>query len=241
VLYVFANNSWPAIGKTQGLVDVSEPQIEETTADEQSRRKRLLPELVHTLMLALVIFLTARLLVLPYQVDGRSMAPNLEDRDRVLVNRAVYLHVDLDLLFGWIPGVEASDVAYYPFHSAERGDIVVLNPPQYSPEPFIKRAIGIAGDVIDIKGGFVFVNGVKLDEPYIDSAITDCGRSMYCDGFVVPEGSIFVLGDNRQHSFDSRSFGPVPLDNVIGKAWFSNWPVDRIGVIPHYNYGVSSP
>jgi signal peptidase I len=193
--------------------------------------------LINTFMLALVIFLTARLLVLPYQVDGRSMAPNLENRDRVLVNRAVYMHVELDTLFGWIPGIEASDAAYYPFHSAERGDIIVLNPPQYSPEPFIKRTIGVAGDVIDIRGGFVFVNGTQLDEPYIDGAITDCGRSLYCDGFVVPNGSVYVLGDNRQHSFDSRSFGPVPLDNVIGKAWFSNWPADRIGIIPHYNYG----
>jgi signal peptidase I len=196
---------------------------------------------INTFMLALVIFLTARLLVLPYQVDGRSMAPNLEDRDRVLVNRAVYMHLDLAKFLDWIPGVDTSDTAFYPFHSAERGDIVVLNPPQYSPEPFIKRTIGVAGDVIDIKDGFVYVNGWQLDEPYIDGAVTDCGRSLYCARFVVPDGTIFVLGDNRQHSFDSRSFGPVPLDNVIGKAWFANWPADRIGFIPDYDYGVTPP
>lgn len=205
------------------------------------RRKTLVAEVINTFMLALVIFLTARLLVLPYQVDGRSMAPNLENRDRVLVNRAVYMHLDLAMLFGWIPGVDASDTAYYPFHSAERGDIVVLNPPEYSPEPFIKRTIGVGGDVIDIRDGFVFVNGRQLVEPYIDGAVTDCGRSKYCSGFVVPEGTIFVLGDNRQHSFDSRAFGPVPLDNVIGKAWFANWPADRIGLIPHYDYGANGP
>lgn len=225
----------------QSLVDEREPQPQEAPGSTPSRRKTLLAELINTFMLALVIFLTARLLVLPYQVDGRSMAPNLEDHDRVLVNRAVYMHLDLARLLGWIPGVDASDTDYYPFHSPERGDIVVLNPPQYSPEPFIKRTIGVAGDVIDIKGGFVFVNGRQLDEPYIDGAITDCGRSMYCHGFVVPEGMIFVLGDNRQHSMDSRSFGPVPLENVIGKAWFANWPADRIGVIPQYDYSANRP
>jgi signal peptidase I len=187
-------------------------------------------------MMALILFLTARLLVLPYQVDGKSMSPSLEDRERVLVNRAVYMHMDLDRWLDWIPGVDASDTAFYPFHAPEPGDIVVINPPEYSPQPYIKRTIAVGGDVVDIHDGHVYVNGALLPEKYITGAITDCDHPIYCRSFTVPEGFIYVLGDNRQHSSDSREFGPVPLDNVIGKAWFANWPSDRIGVLPDYNY-----
>jgi signal peptidase I len=223
------------------VVEPIEQQDKTTEATESTQPASLWPELFKTVMMALIIFLTARLFVLPYQVDGRSMAPNLENRDRVLVNRAVYMHLNLDLLVGWIPGVDTDDTDYYPFHSPERGDIVVLHPPESSPEPYIKRTIAVAGDTVDIHDGLVFVNGEQLVEPYIQGAVTECDRSTYCDGYVVPPGTIYVLGDNRQHSYDSRSFGPVPLDNVIGKAWFSNWPADRIGLLPHYNYDTATP
>ena len=221
---------------TQTLPDETELAAQPIAEAVEPPERVFWQELTKTLLLALIIFLSARLLILPYQVDGRSMSPNLEDRDRVLVNRAVYMHLDLEMLLDWIPGVDASNTSYYPFHSPERGEIVVLNPPEYSPQPYIKRTIAVAGDIVDIRQGLVFVNGDQLLETYIDGAITDCGNPSFCTSFVVPDGMIYVLGDNRQHSLDSRSFGPVPLENVIGKAWFSNWPADRIGVIPHYGY-----
>jgi signal peptidase I len=223
---------------------VAEPHEHENQAApavSEFSRHSLWSELFKTVMMALIIFLTARLLILPYQVDGRSRAPNRENRDRVLVNRAVYMHLNLEALIGWIPGVDTSDTAYYPFHSPERGDIVVVYPPQYSSEPYIKRTIAVAGDVVDIHDGLVFVNGQLLAEPYIDGAITDCEQPTYCRGYVVPDGKIYVLGDNRQHSYDSRAFGPVSLGNVIGKAWFANWPADRFGPIPHYDYDDKNP
>ncbi len=198
----------------------------------------LFPEIMKTLLLAMIIFLTARLLLLPYQVDGRSMAPNLEDQERVLVNRAVYMHFDLDAWIGWIPGVDPGSGDFYPFHSPDRGDIVVLNPPEYSEEPFIKRTIAVAGDHVSVRDGQVFVDGIELDEPYLDEVFTTCDTPEYCEDFVVPDDMIFVMGDNREHSFDSRSFGPVPLENVIGQAWFSNWPSERFGRIPDYHLNV---
>ena len=102
-------------------VEPIEQQDETPQATDAAEKVSLWPELFKTLMMALIIFLTARLFVLPYQVDGRSMAPNLENRDRVLVNRAVYMHLNLDLLIVWIPGVDTDDTDYYPFHSPERG------------------------------------------------------------------------------------------------------------------------
>ena len=231
----FANDEMRS-GKPPKSLSPPESQPDVPAEDDHARRSHLAAELTKTLMMALIIFLSARLLILPYQVDGKSMAPNLEDRDRVLVNRAVYMHLNLKQLVDWIPGVEASDTEFYPFHSPEPGDIVVLNPPSSSEQPYIKRTIAVAGDTVDIQQGRVYVNGVLIDEPYIEGAITECVKEKYCHNFTVPAGTIFVLGDNRQHSSDSRYFGPVPLDNVIGKAWFSNWPADKIGPIPNYSY-----
>lgn len=207
-------------------------------ADPRARVSTLIGEIMRTLLFALIVFLSVRMLVLPYQVDGRSMTPNLQDRERVLVNRAVYLHLDLDRLIGWIPGLDGvTEGAYYPFHRPDPGDIIVLNPPLYSDEPYIKRTIAIAGDIVDIRDGKVFVNGIEIDEPYLPDAGADCYSEQFCDGYVVPADSIYVMGDNRQDSFDSRSFGAVPLDNVIGQAWFSNWPAERIGPIPDVHIG----
>ena len=212
--------------------DSDEPIESRMTGKDCHPAFALFPEIMKTLLLALIIFLTARLLLLPYQVDGRSMAPNLDDRERVLVNRAVYMHFDLDSWIGWVPGLSPGDLDFYPFHSPERGDIVVLNPPEYSDEPFIKRTIAVAGDRVSIRDGMVFVNGAVLDEPYLENVSTTCDIDEYCDEFIIPDEMIYVLGDNRNHSFDSRAFGPVPLENVIGQAWFSNWPADRFGKIP---------
>ena len=210
----------------------SELTIPAIHAESPTRSSALAGEIFRTFLFALIVFLTARLLVLPYQVDGRSMAPNLQDRERVLVNRAVYIHLDLDRLIGWVPGLGGvTDDSYYPFHSPEPGDIVVLNPPQFSEEPYIKRTIATAGDVVDIRDGKVFVNGVEQTEPYLGDVVTNCYSSEFCTGYVVPPDTIYVLGDNRPDSFDSRSFGAVPLDNIIGKAWFSNWPAETFGPI----------
>ena len=205
-------------------------------AEQRTRTSSFIGEIFRTLLFALIVLLTARLLILPYQVDGRSMAPNLVDSERVLVNRAVYMHLDLDALIGWVPGLDGvTEEPYYPFHSPDPGDIVVLNPPEFSAEPYIKRTIATAGDVVAIRGGQVFVNGIALDEPYLRGVVTDCYSDDYCDDYVVPADSIYVMGDNRPDSFDSRSFGAVPLDNVIGQAWFSNWPAERFGPIPDFH------
>jgi len=209
------------------------PSTPEPSARRRSPVLAGLSDLLKTGLLALVVFFGARLVILPYQVDGRSMTPNLQDRERVLVNRAVYLRVDLDRLVGWVPGVdlEPGDLRY-PFHAPARGDVVVLNPPEYSDEPYIKRVVGVAGDTVSFRDGYVYIDGERLDEPYLDGPITDCDGDDYCGGYIVPAGNVFVLGDNRGGSLDSRAFGPVPLDHIIGEAWLVNWPLDKVGLIP---------
>jgi len=191
-------------------------------ASGRSQTLRAVREIVETLLLAALIFFLVRLVVLNFRVDGQSMMPNLDDGQMLLVNRNAYQFVD------W------QGNKFYPFDPPERGDIVVFNPPTESDKPYIKRIIGLLGDEVTFSNGQVFVNGELLDEEYIEDR-TRCGRSDFCD-VIVPEGSVFVLGDHRSNSSDSRVFGAVPIENVIGKAWLSYWPAEDIGFVPHEEY-----
>ena len=208
---------------------------------------RALREIVETILLAVVIFVAVRLVVLNFRVDGMSMSPNLDNGEMLLVNRNVYFHFDLNGVLNWVPGIEreGEDIVY-PFHPPERGDIVVFDPPvERSEKPYIKRVIGLPGEEISIREGHVYVDvnpsdgvdGVRLEEPYLEGERTRCNRGeSSCTIGVVPEGSVLVLGDNRDNSSDSRQFGMVDVDRIIGKAWFAYWPTDDIGLVPHYDY-----
>ena len=210
------------------------PDEGETTAKRGGRAVR---EIVETLLLALVIFLGVRLVVLNFRVDGQSMAPNLDNQEMLLVNRNAYAHFDLNGLFDLLPGEDRDEERIiYPFDPPERGDIIVFNPPVRDPDkPYIKRVIGLPGERITFRDGLVLVNGELLDEPYIEAGITDCERGRNCR-VNVEEGEVYVLGDNRDNSSDSRSFGAVEVESIIGKAWFTYWPSDDIGLVPHYDY-----
>jgi signal peptidase I len=169
------------------------------------------------------------------------MNPNLHTSDRLLVSRQSYLHVDVNGVFGFLPWIDGStknDV--YPFGQPDRGDVIVFNPPvtPASDKPFIKRIIGLPGERITFEEGSVYVNGIKLDEAYIDGAITFCDHQSACDlaGVEVPAGTVFVLGDNRLHSEDSREFGFVEVDRIIGQAIFTNWPIDDFGPVAGGDY-----
>jgi signal peptidase I len=191
-------------------------------SNTRSQTFRAVREIVETLLLAALIFFLVRLVVLNFRVDGQSMTPNLDDGQMLLVNRNAYQFLD------W------QGNRFYPFDPPERGDIVVFNPPTNSDKPYIKRIIGLPGDEVTFENGKVFVNGVMLEEDYIEDR-TRCGRNDYCD-VIVPEGHVYVLGDHRTNSSDSRVFGVVPIENVIGKAWLSYWPAEDIGFVPHEEY-----
>ena len=165
---------------------------------------RWLSEVVETVVPAVLIALLINLfLAQATRVYGQSMEPNLHTDQRLVVEKLSY-----------------------NFHEPERGDIVILQVPQAGSGLLIKRVIGLAGEKIEIKGGKVHINEQPLEEPYLSQ---QAQRDMKAT--VVPPKHVFVMGDNRGFSNDSRSFGPVPLDNIVGRAWFSYWPLDRIGFI----------
>jgi signal peptidase I len=175
-----------------------------------------LVEIAETLILTLVIFLVIQTFVAqPYRVEQESMRRTLEQDQYVLVDKLS-------------PN----------FDDYSRGDIIVFNPPGDGDGgvPFIKRVIGEPGDQLEIRDGQVYVNGSMLDEPYIFSGPTNAAdRQM---SWSVPEDSLFVMGDNRNNSTDSRSstIGPVPIANVIGRAWLRYWPINTLGILPTPTY-----
>jgi signal peptidase I len=174
-------------------------------------------EIVETLVLTLIIFFVIQTFVAqPYQVQQQSMEHTLEPGQYVLVDK---------LTPRWA--------------SYGRGDVVVFNPPASWTEgttPFIKRVIGLPGDTIEVKDdGLVYVNGTALEEPYTyqnaqgvnepTTPLSDQKR------WVVPEGELFVMGDHREKSAESRLFGPISISNVIGRAFLRYWPISALEII----------
>jgi len=170
----------------------------------QDWTKGALRDLFGTIVPAILIALLIHVfLAQATRVYGQSMQPNLHTNERLVIEKLSY-----------------------HFHGPRRGDIVVLHDPSGSPELLIKRVVGLSGERVTIAHGRVFIDGVVLDEPYLDQATQGGGRS-----WVVPPLHVFVMGDNRGASRDSRIFGPVPIDQIVGHALFRYWPLDQIGVL----------
>jgi signal peptidase I len=207
----------------------------------EPRRRSIVREIAETLLLALIIFVAVRAVVLNFRVDGFSMMPSLHDQEMLLVNRNAYANFDAWSLVDWLPLVEHAEASeIHPFSPPQRGDIIVFDPPVENPEePYIKRIIGLPGETVEILDDGVFIDGVRLDEPYLGGEETSCDGQRFCGPLTVPEGSVYVFGDNRDDSTDSADFGPVALDRIIGKVWLTYWPPKRFDLAPHVDYSGS--
>ena len=165
----------------------------------------LVRELLETIVPAILIALLLNVFVgQATRVQGQSMEPGLHTDQRLVVEKVSYR-----------------------FHGPRHGDIVVLRVPSQGEELLIKRVIGLPGETVEIRDGHVYIDGQLVDEPYTNGS-TRQGR---IGRVIVPPLQVFVMGDNRDHSNDSRSFGPVPIDNVVGRAWLSYWPLSNAGVV----------
>ena len=170
--------------------------------------KAIIREVVETAIMTLAIFLLVRLAFQNFRIEGQSMQASLYDGQFLIVNKLVYY-----------------------LHPPERGDVVVFHSPESPDKDFIKRVIGLPGEEVELINGRVYVDGVPLHETYIhDPAQRSWGPE------VVGEFEYFVLGDNRGNSSDSRSWGMLDGNAIIGKAWFSYWPPRTWGLVPHYTF-----
>ncbi len=191
--------------------------------------RSLIRELIETVLLALTIFLALQFSVQNFRVEGSSMQSTLEDGQYLLVNKIVYLRFDRDTVAGLLPFIDDSadsDESVFAFHEPRRGEVIIFRYPRDPSRDFVKRVIGLPGDTVEIRRGQVFVNGIPLDEPYI----THADRRTKAE-IRVGQESYYVLGDNRGASQDSRDWGPVPAENVIGRAWVSYWPLENFSVL----------
>ena len=208
----------PEKGETYDAV--VEPEAGATSALKISS---ILYEVVETLLLAAVIWLAVNFTTARYVVEGQSMDPNLHTGQFLIVSRLSYLRVGNLLTLG----------------APERGDIVVFDFPGNPGDDYVKRIIALPGEQVTIdEEGRVSINDLPLNEPYL----AELNVRPYHGRFgtlTVPEGSYFVLGDNRNSSSDSRSWGMLERRYIVGKAWLSYWPPRHWGVIPHYEYADS--
>jgi len=197
-------------------VEPTEPDSDSGTGSTSSSRTRSIIEWIVVIGGALVVALLIKaFLVQAFYIPSESMVPTLEIGDRVLVNKLSY-----------------------KLHDVNRGDLVVFERPEGEPDEdvkdLIKRVIGLPGDQLVIKDNAVYVNGDKLEEDYLpEGTVTKQGRLDCVDATpcVVPEDSIWVMGDNREHSFDSRYFGPIEENTIVGRAFLRIWPLGSFGFL----------
>lgn len=179
-------------------------------------------DVVSTILIAIAIFLVVYLfLVKPHQVIGESMEPTFFTGQYIL-----------------------TDLLSYRFHNPERGDVVVFREPDNTTKDLIKRVIGLPGEKIKLQDGHVILisdktpNGITLNEPYTNQGSQTRGEDTVKDGetYTIPAGHYFMMGDNREHSSDSREFGAVDKNLIVGRAWLRYWPLPEVSFIPGVAY-----
>jgi signal peptidase I len=191
---------------------------------------RLARDVIETVILALLIFLAVRAAVQNFRVEGQSMEGSLHSGEYILISKATYFKVNLGFL-DFLPFYDSGDnPEHYVFRPPERGDVIVFRFPEDPSRDFIKRIIAEPGETVEIKDGLVYIDGKYLREPYI----TNRGHYSYGPETVPPD-QYFVLGDNRNNSFDSHVWGMLPEENIIGQAWLSYWPFSSFGLVSSPN------
>ena len=186
-------------------------------------------EVIQSIILALTIFVVLGSTVQNFRVEGYSMRDTLHEGQYVIVNKAVYWHLNLEFINAAFPFFNINKNAeFFPFHPPSRGEVVIFKFPNDKKRDFVKRIIGVPGDIVEITKGIVMVNGKPLQEPYATT-----GYPVTLGSVKVPKNAYYVLGDNRPVSSDSRAWGLVPADNIVGRAWLTYWPLGQIGLVKH--------
>jgi signal peptidase I len=184
--------------------ETAEGQVEEETSTNWDTVKTVIREVLETVILTVIIFFLIQTVVRNFRVVGTSMEPNLHNSQYLIV-----------------------DKISYRLGKPQQGDVIVFEPPNRPGEDYVKRVVGVPGDLVEIQNGQVLVNSQPLDEPYV---VYPGSYSM--SPRRVGANELFVLGDNRNSSSDSHNWGMLAQDKVVGKAWISYWPPNYWGLIP---------
>lgn len=189
-----------------------ESSVEEEETSGWKTAWAVIREVGETIILTLIIFFVIQAFIRNFRVVGTSMIGNLHDGQYLIIDKVSYTSFLVNT-FG--------------IGGPQRGDVIVFEPPNRPGDDYVKRIIGLPGETVEIVNGQVFINGELLDEPFLPTP-----GSYTTPARVVPEGQVFVLGDNRNNSNDSHTWGPLPIENIVGRAWISYWPPVYWGTIP---------
>ena len=184
--------------------ETTEGQVEEETSTNWDAVKTVIREVLETVILTVIIFFLIQTVVRNFRVVGTSMEPNLHNSQYLIV-----------------------DKISYRLGEPRQGDVIVFEPPNRPGEDYVKRVIGVSGDLVEIRNGQVFISNELIEEPYV---VYPGSYSM--SPRRVGANELFVLGDNRNSSSDSHNWGMLETDKVVGKAWISYWPPNYWGMIP---------
>src|SRR3990172_11342770 len=173
-------------------------------------------DIIETVVIALSIFLIVYLFIMqPHQVNGNSMMPNFKDGEYLMTDKISYLR-----------------------GQPKRGDVIVFHSPPEANCPsgtncdFIKRVIGLPGETVEIRDSSIYIDGQKLDKPYLPAdTVTISGQFTSTGLLTIPQNQYFVMGDNRSHSSDSRAWGFITKEEIVGKAFFRYFPFSRLGLL----------
>jgi signal peptidase I len=185
---------------------------------------RIAREILEAALLALVVLIVLQITVRNFKVEGSSMAPTLESGQFLVVDQASFLMFDRERLSRAVPFWKvAESPPEFAFDPPERGEIIVFEYPKDDTKDFVKRVLGLPGETVEVRSGTVYVNGEAIWEPYLQRR----------DGSSTPqltlgEREYYVIGDNRRNSNDSRAWGAVPENHIVGRVWLVYWPWDDI-------------
>jgi len=199
------NEETQPVGSGDWIEASEQSKAVESPSPSQQAAKSWLRESLESIIPALIIVLLINaFLAQATRVEGQSMEPSLHNNERLIIEKVSYR-----------------------LRPPERGEIVVLHiPGRESSAPLIKRVVGLPGESVEIHDGKVYIQGKVLDEPYLTQMTYGNMPAR-----VVPPDHVFLLGDNRNASNDSRFFGMVPFEEIVGRAWLRYWPLDEIGLM----------
>ena len=183
--------------------------------EEQPKKRgclRGVVDVIETILVSVLLFVGINAVSARIRVDGYSMYPTFDNGEFVIVNKLAYR-----------------------WSEPKRGDIIVFHNPRNPSVEYIKRIIGLPGEMVTVSGGQVYINGELLDEPYIAE------EPLYDNEWLVPENALYVLGDNRNNSSDSHSWGALPVEYIVGKALLVYWPPERISLVDHITTANAAP